>query len=74
MACQRLTQPGDLLTTAYGRTLLAKVAAVCGALVLARLGMHAQPARRLWWWRWELAALLAVLVLAGVLVSLAPPR
>jgi copper transport protein len=74
MASQRLAYPGDLLATAYGRTLAAKTAAACGAVALARLGMRARPPRQPRWWRWELAALFVVLALAGLLVSLASPK
>jgi copper transport protein len=74
LAWERLAQPGDLLATGYGRTLLVKIAMTGGAMALAWFGLRAGQARRLRWWRWELGALLAVLVLAGLLVSLAPPR
>jgi copper transport protein len=54
----------ELMTTAYGVSLLIKLPLVAIAIFLA------WRARR----RWELAALLAVIAAASVLVSLPPPR
>jgi copper transport protein len=54
----------DLVTTAYGASLLLKLPLVAIALVLA------WRMRR----RWELAALIAVIAAASVVVSLPPPR
>jgi copper transport protein len=56
--------PLQLLTTAYGVSLLVKILLVGASLLLA------WKARR----RWELAALTAVLAAAAFLVSLPPPR
>jgi copper transport protein len=77
-----LTAPGDLVNTGYGRTLLVKGSVVALALGLALgsrlLALDNNPIvrfgvlRRLT--RAEVAALLAVLVAAGVLVNAAPPR
>jgi putative copper export protein len=64
MALAHLRGPGDLLGTAYGSVLAVKVLAVGAAATIAGLG-----ARRL-----EAAALAGVLALAGLLVSLPPPR
>ncbi len=74
LAWQHLSRLDDLVASGYGRTLLAKVIAVAGAMILAWLGVRAHAARRHWWWRWELTALGLVLVLAGALVSQAPLR
>lgn len=73
MAAIHLRRPSDLDATAYGRALLAKLAAVAAALTLVTAGSHATDARRTHWWAAEGAALLLVLALAGLLVSLAPP-
>jgi copper transport protein len=54
----------DLMTTAYGQSLIVKIPLVASALYLARLGRR----------RWELVALAAVLGVAATLVSLPPPR
>jgi copper transport protein len=54
----------ELMTTAYGVSLLIKLPLVAVALYLARLGRH----------RMELAALMLVLAAATLLVSLPPPR
>jgi len=59
-----LRSPADLLSTTYGAVLAVKVAAVGAAAVIAGLG-----ARRV-----EAAALAGVAALAGLLVSLPPPR
>ena len=64
MALAHLRGPGDLAGTTYGSVLGVKVLAVGGAAAIAGLG-----ARRL-----EAAALAGVLALAGLLVSLPPPR
>ena len=56
--------PGQLLTTAYGLSLVVKLPLVGAALVLAWRGRR----------RWELAATALVIATAGVLVSLPPPR
>jgi putative copper export protein len=58
------SSPLELMTTAYGASLLIKRPLVAAALWLA------WRARR----RLELAALLGVLAVASVLVSLPPPR
>ncbi len=64
MALTHLRAPGDLLFSIYGAVLVVKVVTVAAAAVIAALG-----ARRL-----EAMALAAVLFLAGLLVSLPPPR
>jgi copper transport protein len=64
MAFAHLGGPGDVTATAYGAVLGLKVLAVGAAVAIAGLG-----ARRV-----EAAALAGVLALAGLLVSLPPPR
>jgi putative copper export protein len=64
LALAHLRGPGDLVTTAYGVVLAAKLGAVAAAALIALLG-----ARRV-----EALALSGVLVLAALLVSLPPPR
>lgn len=74
MTLLRLKVAGDLSSTAYGRTLVVKLAMVAAAVLLAYAGRRAMLRRRLRWWSMEAASLAAVLVLAGLLVSLPPPR
>ena len=64
LALLHFAKPLDLMTTAYGQTLMLKVPLVGAALYLA------WRARR----RGELVALVAVLAVAALLVSLPPPR
>lgn len=64
LALAHLRVPADLVGTTYGGVLAVKVAAVGAAAAIAGLG-----ARRL-----EAAALAGVVALAGLLVSLPPPR
>lgn len=73
MAAQQLTGPSDLLATAYGRTLAAKLGLLTVVLLMALAAVRVAEARRERWWRWEAAALASVMALAGLLVSL-PPR
>ncbi|HXI96939.1 MAG TPA: CopD family protein, partial [Candidatus Acidoferrum sp.] len=64
LALLHFSSPLELMTTAYGISLLIKLPLVAIALFLA------WRARR----RWELAALFAVIAAASVVVSLPPPR
>jgi copper transport protein len=64
LALVHLRGPADLLTTTYGSVLAVKLVAVGAAAAIAGLG-----ARRL-----EAAAVAGVVALAGLLVSLPPPR
>jgi copper transport protein len=64
LALLHFATPLELITTAYGASLLIKVPFVAIALFLARRGRH----------RWELAALAGVVAAASVLISLPPPR
>jgi copper transport protein len=73
MALQHLTGLRDLFTTAYGRTLLAKLCVIAAVLLLAFAAARAPADRRSLWWTAEAALLLSVLALAGLLVSLPPP-
>jgi copper transport protein len=59
--------------TDYGRALLAKMALAFGALVVAWLARRSLPKTRTRWWIGELTALIAVLALAGFVVSVRPP-
>jgi copper transport protein len=58
------SQLHELISTAYGLSLLIKLPLVAVALYMARLGKR----------RWELAALMLVLAAASAVVSLPPPR
>jgi putative copper export protein len=64
LALLHFANPLQLMTTAYGVSVLVKLPLVAVALWLA------WRTRR----RWELAALMSVLAAAAVLVSLPPPR
>jgi copper transport protein len=73
MAFEHLTAPAELVTSPYGRTLLVKLGVLLVAVALAAGATRVGPrvGRRLR--RYEALALAAVLVAAGVLVSLPPP-
>jgi copper transport protein len=73
LSFQHLAGTGDLAATAYGRVIVGKLATllVVLALALAARGRGVGAPER--WWRRELAALVALLVLAAALVSLPPP-
>ncbi len=73
MAVQYLKDPANLVGTGYGRTLLAKSAMVPVVLLLALAGRRARSIAQGRWWAIELAALLSILALAGLLVSQPPP-
>ena len=64
LAILHFATPLELITTAYGVSLLIKLPFVALALYLAWRARH----------RWELAALACVVAAASVLVSLPPPR
>jgi copper transport protein len=64
LALLHFASPVQLFTTAYGVSLLVKLPLVGAALLLAWFGRR----------RWELLATGLVIVAAGVLVSLPPPR
>ena len=64
LALLHFASPLELMTTAYGASLLVKLPLVAVALLLA------WRARR----RWELVALVCVVAAASVLTSLPPPR
>ncbi|HKX17393.1 MAG TPA: copper resistance protein CopC [bacterium] len=70
MAFQHLAGLRDLVANPYGRTLAVKVGAVIAAAVFGWLGVRGSVPRLL---RWEAAALLIVLALAGLLVLQRPP-
>ena len=64
LALLHFATPLELITTAYGVSLLIKLPLVAVALYLAWRARH----------RWELAAVAVVLAAASVVVSLPPPR
>jgi len=74
MAYLRLRGPADLFVTPYGQALTIKTAVVCLVALLALAGTRAHGGGHAGWWRLELVTLLGVLALAGLLVSLPPPR
>ena len=74
MALQHLTGLRDLTATVYGGTLAVKLGVLGAILLLAVAAGRAPLDRRPRWWAREAAVLLAVITLAGLLVSVAPPR
>ena len=74
LAAEHLGELLDLVGSRYGQVLLAKVSLVALAVLLGRAALRARCSARPRWWRREIAALAAVLALAGLLVSLPPPR
>jgi len=73
LAFQHLTATGDLTDTSYGRLIVAKLATLILVLTLAMAARWKGIGAPERWWQRELAALVAVLLLAAVLVSLPPP-
>jgi copper transport protein len=73
LSFQHLTGPGDLAATGYGRVIVAKLATLIVVLALAMAARGRAFRARERWWRGELAALVALLLLAAALVSLRPP-
>jgi copper transport protein len=72
LALGLLRSPGDLLGTVFGRSLSLKSLAFAAALGLAYMARRAGGLPRLW--RAELALAALILGLAGLLVTLPPPR
>ena len=73
LSFQHLTGTGDLARTLYGRVIVTKVATLIVVVALAMAARRNGVAAPERWWRRELAGLVAVLLLAAALVSLAPP-
>ena len=73
LSFQHLTGTGDLAATAYGRVIVGKLATLIVALALAMAARGRGVGASERWWRGELAALVALLILAAALVSLPPP-
>jgi copper transport protein len=74
MTWQHLNRPSDLLQQNYGLALTLKLALLLLTVALAWQGRKTEwKPQRARWWRLEALALLAVLVIAGLLVSLPSP-
>ena len=73
LAILHLNGLSSLLTTSYGRALFIKSLVFLLALLLVLLSRRYANELRKRWWAGELAVLLGVLALAGLLVSLPPP-
>jgi copper transport protein len=73
MAWLRLNQPLNLVTTVYGRVLLAKICLLPLVLLLAWIGRRMGQKEQAVWWQLEGLGLLGLLVAAGLLVALPPP-
>jgi len=74
MALQHFSGLRDLTATAYGRTLVVKLGVLVAILLLAMAARRVPLDRRPRWWAREVALLCVVITLAGLLVSVAPPR
>jgi copper transport protein len=75
LAWLHLTWWSDLFTTTYGLMLFIKaLVLVPVALALAVIGRRSPLERGQRWWQREALTLVGILALAGLLVSLAPPR
>lgn len=74
MAWLRLKGLQDLWTNLYGQTLLVKLAFLAGVAGIAAAGLKIAGGRQKRRWKIELALLLVILSLAGLLISLPPPR
>jgi putative copper export protein len=72
LALGHLRSPADLVATAYGRSLGLKSLAFAAALGLAYVARRGGRLARVW--RIEAAAMAVILALAGLLVTLPPPR
>jgi copper transport protein len=74
MGLQHLTGVRDLAATPYGRTLTMKLCVLGAGFAAAWAAASTAAEGRTRWWMGEAAALLCLLALAGLLVSLPPPR
>ena len=74
MAWLRFVRLEDLWTNLYGQTLLVKLGVLAAVVALAGFGLRMAGLRQRRWWQVELALLLAIVTLAGLLISLPPPR
>lgn len=74
MGLQHLTGVRSLAATGYGRTLMMKLCVLGAGFVVAWAAASAPPEGRTRWRTCEAAVLLCLLALAGLLVSLPPPR
>lgn len=71
---EQIQRPINLIATAYGRALDAKLLVVVGVLLVAFVAMRARTEeRRTQWWALEAIGIGVVLALAGLLASLPPP-
>ncbi len=74
MAWEQVQRPINLVVTAYGKALDAKLLALAGVLLVAFVATRARAEeRRSRWWALEAAGVGVVLALAGLLASLPPP-
>lgn len=74
LAGLHLQNLNDLLTTTYGRVLACKILALALPLLFVVLSRRKRSTSPVPWWLLELLALVGMLVLAGALASLPPPR
>jgi copper transport protein len=74
LVAEHLSGPPDLTGSTYGQVLLTKVSLLMLALLLGLVALRSTCSAPQRWWRREICALAAVLALAGLLVSLPPPR
>jgi copper transport protein len=74
MAWLRLARPEDLWANLYGQTLLVKLGVLAAVVAIAGFGLKRAGWRQRRWWQSELALLVVIVALAGLLISLPPPR
>jgi copper transport protein len=74
LSAEHLSGPLDLTGSTYGQVLLTKMSLLMLALLLGRVALRSTCLAPQRWWRREISALASVLALAGLLVSLPPPR
>lgn len=74
MAWLRVAGAPNWLSSLYSQTLLVKLVIVAVVIAVAGYGVRFARLRQQSWWLGELGLLVAIITLAGLLISLPPPR
>lgn len=74
MSWLRLAGPANWLSSLYTQTLLVKLVVLAAVIAVAGYGLRYAKLRQRSWWLGELGLLVAIITLAGLLISLPPPR